>query len=123
MNITTICIPTLQNQGLSSEISMHFGKSPFFTFLKMENNEIKNVETVESRGRHTGGAITPAEIILNHNADVLVCGNLGSKAVNMLKNSGLKVYSGASGTVKEAVEKYLAGELSTADDNSCTEKH
>ncbi|AXV38713.1 MAG: dinitrogenase iron-molybdenum cofactor biosynthesis protein [Methanobacterium sp. BRmetb2] len=121
--MTTICIPTLQNQGLSSEISMHFGKSPFFTFLKMENNEIKNVETVESRGRHTGGAITPAEIILNHNADVLVCGNLGSKAVNMLKNSGLKVYSGASGTVKEAVEKYLAGELSTADDNSCTEKH
>jgi len=88
MNITTICIPTLQNQGLSSEISMHFGKSPFFTLLKMENNEITDLKIVESSGRHAAGAMTPAEIILNHNADVLVCGNLGSKAVNKLKNSG-----------------------------------
>ncbi|MGC9516505.1 MAG: NifB/NifX family molybdenum-iron cluster-binding protein [Methanomicrobiales archaeon] len=123
MNIITICMPTLENQGLSSEISAHFGKSPFFTFLKMENSEIKDVEIVESRGRHAGGAITPAEIILTHNADILICGSLGSKAVTMLKNSGLEVYSGASGTVKEAFDKYIAGELSTAGDNSCTEKH
>lgn len=116
-------MPILENKGLSSEISAHFGKSPFFTFLKIENSEIKDLEVVESRGRHAGGVITPAEIILNHKANILICGSLGSKAVTMLKNSGLEVYSGASGTVKEALDKYIAGELSAADDNSCTEKH
>lgn len=43
MKITLICIPTLDNGGLLSSISMHFGKNSLFTFIKLENGEIKEL--------------------------------------------------------------------------------
>jgi predicted Fe-Mo cluster-binding NifX family protein len=121
MKITLICIPTLDGKGLLSEISMHFGKSPYFTLIKFENGEIKEINVIESIGKHKGGSKTPAEIILDSNADVLICGNLGSKAVSMLRNSGLEVYSGASGKVKDILKEWKMGNLAVADENSCNE--
>ena len=122
MKITVICIPTLDQRGLLSDISMHFGKTPYFTFVKLDDGEIKDVDVVESFGKHKGGSQTPAEIILNTGADILICGNLGPKAVYMLRDSEIEVFSGASGTVKEILREWRNGKLSFADENSCNEK-
>jgi predicted Fe-Mo cluster-binding NifX family protein len=122
MEITLICIPTLDGSGLLSEVSMHFGKSPYFTLIKFENGEIKEINVIESLGKHRGGSKTPAEIILDSKADILISGNLGSKAVSMLRNSGIEVFSGASGKVKDVVKEWKMGMLKIADENSCDEK-
>ncbi|AGB04325.1 hypothetical protein AciM339_0437 [Aciduliprofundum sp. MAR08-339] len=41
-----IAVPSTGPDGLESEISMHFGRAPYYTFVKIENGEIKNVETI-----------------------------------------------------------------------------
>ena len=122
MKITTIGIPTLDEGGLLSEISMHFGRTPYFTIIKFENDEIKDIHAIEIIGKHIGGSKTPAEIALNSGLDVLICGNLGPKAVSMLQDSGMEVYSGASGNVKDAFNAWKTGMLQLADENSCNEK-
>jgi len=122
MKIITIAIPTLDEGGLMSEISMHFGKSPYFTFIKFEDGEIKEVNVIEIMGKHGGGSKTPAEIMLDSGVNVLISGNLGSKAVSMLRDSGIEVFSGASGKVKDAFKEWKAGMLQLADENSCSEK-
>ena len=122
MKITTIGIPSINEGGLLSEISMHFGRTPYFTIIKYENDEIKEINTIELIGKHIGGSKTPAEIILNSGVDVLICGNLGSKAVSMLQDSGMEVYSGASGKVQDAFKAWKTGMLQLADENSCNEK-
>jgi predicted Fe-Mo cluster-binding NifX family protein len=122
MKMTLICIPTLDEGGLLSEVSVHFGKSPYFTFIELENDEIKNVNVTECFGKHKGGSKTPAEIIVESGADTLICGNLGPKAVFMLRDSGIEVFSGASGKVKDAFREWKIGMLPLADENSCTEK-
>jgi predicted Fe-Mo cluster-binding NifX family protein len=122
VKITIISIPTLDEGGLLSEISMHFGKSPYFTFIKLENGEIKEINVTEIMGKHSGGSKTPAEIILNSGTDVLICGNLGSKAVSMLHNNGIEVFSGASGKVKDVLKEWKSGTLQLADENSCNQK-
>jgi len=121
--ITLICVPSLDERGLLAEISMHFGKTPYFTLIKLEDGEIKDVDVKETFGKHAGGSMTPAEIIVNSGADVLVCGNLGPKAVSMLRESGIQVFSGASGQVNQAFKEWKMGKLSVADENSCNEKH
>lgn len=121
-SITTVCIPSLNDGGLLSDISMHFGKTPYFTFIKLEDGEIKDIEVIESFGKHRGGTNTPAEIIADSNANVLICGNLGSKAVLMLREKDIMVFSGASGKVKDALNKWKQGLLQLADENSCNEK-
>ena len=41
-----IAVPSTGPEGLESEISMHFGRAPYYTFVEIENGEIKNVETI-----------------------------------------------------------------------------
>lgn len=119
---TQICIPTIEKEGLNSNISLHFGKTPYFAFLKEKNGEIEDINFIESKGKHMGGSLTPAEIILNSDANILICGNLGSKAVNMLQKNNVKVFSGANGSVKDIFEQWKSGNLDMADKNSCSSK-
>ena len=113
-----ICIPSMDNNGLSSDISVHFGKSPYFTFLEVNDNIIEEIKVIKSTGRHEGGKMTPGELIIQANSDVLLCANLGSKAVQMLNNSGVKIFVGASGTVKSTFEDFINGNLHLADENT-----
>jgi predicted Fe-Mo cluster-binding NifX family protein len=119
MKITLICIPSQDERGLLSNISMHFGKTPYLTYIKLEDGEIKDIKVIESFGKHMGGSSTPAQIILGLKVDVLICGNLGSKAISMLNGNGMDIFSGASGKVKDALSEWKIGNLSVAGDNSC----
>ncbi len=113
-----ICVPCMDSQGLSSEISIHFGKSPYFTLLGVKDKEIEEIEVIESLGKHKGGNMTPAEIIIQSQVDMLLCANLGSKAVQMLQQSGVKIFVGASGTVENIIEEWKTDKLHLADENS-----
>jgi len=108
----------MDSQGLSSEISIHFGKSPYFTLLGVKDKEIEEIEVIESLGKHKGGNMTPAEIIIQSQVDMLLCANLGSKAVQMLQQSGVKIFVGASGTVENIIEEWKTDKLHLADENS-----
>ncbi len=122
MKITLICIPTINESGLLADVSTHFGKTPYFTFIELEDGEIKDIEVKGSFGKHNGGFKTSAEIILDSNADVLICGNLGSKAVSMLRDGEMEIFSGASGNVKDTLREWKLGMLPVADKNSCNGK-
>ncbi len=119
MKITLICIPTINESGLLADVSMHFGKTPYFTFVELEDGKIKRIEVKGSFSKHGGGSKTPAEIILDSNTDVLICRNLGSKAVSMLRDGKIEIFSGASGKVKDTLSEWKLGMLPAADKGSC----
>jgi predicted Fe-Mo cluster-binding NifX family protein len=119
MRITLICIPTLDEGGLLSSISMHFGKTPYFTFIKLEKGEIKEINVIKSAGKHKEGSKTPTEIILDLEVDVIICGGLGEKAISILHESGVEVFSGASGKVRDVINEWKVGFLPIADENFC----
>lgn len=116
---TYICIPTLDDSGLLSSISMHFGKASYFTFIKLENGKIKEITAIENEGKHNGGAGMPTEFILDRKVDILICGGLGTKAKSMLQHKGIEVISGASGKVKNIFDEWKVGMLQLADENLC----
>lgn len=119
VKITHICIPTLDESGLLSHISTHFGKASYFTFIKLQNGKIKEITAIEDSCRHNGGSGIPAELILDMKVDVLICGGLGTKAKSMLQRNGIEVISGASGKVKDIFDEWKVGMLQLADENLC----
>jgi predicted Fe-Mo cluster-binding NifX family protein len=115
-----ICIPTLDSNGFDSAVSSHFGKAKMFAIVDDETNEIR---FVENNGQHHGGGMTPAEIIGQHNVDVVLCGGLGVKAVKLFEQQGITVYCDAAGTVYDAMKSYKSGNLPQATDANACQHH
>jgi predicted Fe-Mo cluster-binding NifX family protein len=120
MRICRICIPTLGKNGLSEEVSEHFGRAPTFTIVDLETNQVK---VVENRSEHFGGMGKPPEIIAMLNVDAVLCSNLGPRAIQMFEQKGIMVYVGASGTVREAIQAFQNGMLQPATDENACKQH
>jgi predicted Fe-Mo cluster-binding NifX family protein len=110
-------IPTLGTQGLSEEISPHFGRAPTFTIV---DDETQEVEVIENTSEHLGGVGKPPELLVDHGADIMLCSGLGPKAVHMFESYGIRVFVGATGTVQDTLELWKENILQEAtDENAC----
>ncbi|MFH1568705.1 MAG: NifB/NifX family molybdenum-iron cluster-binding protein [Gemmatimonadota bacterium] len=112
-----ICLPTLEDTGLEAALCGHFGQAPFFTLVDADTGR---AVSQPNRGTHHGGGATPARIIAEAGAEVVLCGGLGQKAVHLLTESGIEIFTGAEGTVRQALEAWRAGRLTAANgDGAC----
>jgi len=112
-----IAVPTEGRGGLGDFVSMHFGRAPAFTIY---DTETKEVYIIPNRSEHFGGTGTPPEILANAGVDVVLCGNLGPKAIIAFERFGIRVYVGASGTVRDAINAFFNGMLQPASlDSAC----
>jgi len=62
-----------------------------------------------------GAGIQAVQIIASKGAKVVITGNVGPNAFQALSAAGIKIITGAYGTVREVVEKYRRGELKETD--------
>lgn len=112
-----ICVPTMGDKGLEEHVGEHFGRVPTYTIVDVDNNEVK---IVQNTSEHMGGVGYPPEIMNREGVHVLVCKGLGRRAITIFNETGIKVYIGASGTVKDAINAFMNGELQKAqEDNAC----
>ena len=109
-----IVVSSDNNRKLDSSVSHHFGRCPYFTIVDVVKNEIINVESVENPyyNGHSPGQV-PA-FIKDINAEVMLAGGMGRRAISIFENYGIKCSTGAAGTVRNAVTNYAAGSLSAA---------
>ena len=96
--------------GLEAEIDQRFGRCRYFTIVDTDTLEYESIENVSSMS--SGGAGTSAAQTLSRkNIGAVLTGNCGPNAFNVLNAAGIEVYTGISGKVKDAVERYKNGEL------------
>lgn len=122
MNIR-IAISTLDNKGLNSAVSEHFGRCAYFTLTEIEDNEIKSVQAIANpyAHNHTPGQI-PA-FIKEQGANVMLTGGMGHRAVSFFEQFGIDVATGAAGTVQQAIQAFLAGRLRGASPCAESRRH
>jgi predicted Fe-Mo cluster-binding NifX family protein len=105
-----ICVSATTNT-LDAQLDPRFGRCPFLVIV---DSETMRFETFPNAASDAGGGagIQAAQTIASKGAKVLITGNVGPNAFQALSAAGIKIVTGASGTVKEVVEKYKRGELS-----------
>ncbi len=90
------------------QICAHFGHAPEFVIAEIKDGaEVSRKSEVPPA--HEPGVL-PAWLA-DMGVQVLVCGGLGARACELLKASGVKVITGFSGTVDQAITKLTEGSL------------
>ncbi len=105
-----ICV-TATAGDLNAQVDQRFGRSQYFVFVDSDTMAFEAVpnEAIAAPG---GAGIQAAQIVVNKGANMVISGNIGPNAFQVLSTAGVKVATGAYGTVKEAVEMHKNGRLS-----------
>ena len=101
-------------------IFQHFGKSPQFTLSETEDSRIKSEKVIDTSDSGHSALI---DVLKSNSVEVLICGGIGGGAVNGLTAAGIEVVAGVSGSVKDAVIKYLSGEKLGSGQPTCDHHH
>ena len=111
-----IALPTRQNL-----IDSHFGHCEYYTILTTDEDNKKIIaEEVIPSPVGCGCKSNIASTLAQMGVTLLLAGNMGDGAVNVLSNAGIKVVRGCSGDVKTVALKWLEGSLTDSGD-SCHE--
>lgn len=107
--------------GLEGEVSMHFGRCPYYTFLEVEKGQVKDLQIIDNPyyGNHVPGKVP--EFIHLQKAEVMIAGGMGPRAIQFFDDYGIEAVTGAFGKIKDVLEAYLRGELRGA--GACHHDH
>jgi predicted Fe-Mo cluster-binding NifX family protein len=101
-------------------VDEHFGHCEYYSIYSIsESGKIEKEELMKAPqgcGCKSDIAITLSQM----GVDTMLAGNMGQGAVNKITASGIKVYRGCSGKVREQVELFLKG-LVTDSGETCAE--
>jgi predicted Fe-Mo cluster-binding NifX family protein len=115
-----ICIPTMGEKGLDETVGEHFGRVPTYTIIDSETNEIK---VIPNTSHHAGGVGYPPEILARQGVELMLCRGLGRRAINMFEESGIDVFIGATGTVRDTIEAFKQNKLQKATSDDACRQH
>ena len=92
----------------NEDIFQHFGHTEQFKVYDVENGAVVASQVIDTNGSGHGAL---AGVLAALNADVLICGGIGSGAQMALAAAGIKLYGGVSGNADAAVVAFLDGKL------------
>lgn len=101
-------------RGLESVVSPHFGRCPYYVLVDVEGREVTATLVVANPfyGQHQPGQVPG--FIRDHGANVMLTGGMGGRAVAFFEQYGIEPVTGATGSVRYALEQYLGGALRRA---------
>ncbi len=96
-----IAIPIDENKE-DTTICMSFGRVPYFMFIDTESGLVEFIknDAAESQG---GAGIKAAQIIVDHQANILLTPRCGENAAEVIQAAGIKVYRTNGNSVKENI--------------------
>ena len=93
-----------RGKSLDSDVDPRFGGSAGFVLFDTETGHADYLDNSAQRLLDRSKGIQTAQMIAEAGATALVIGQLGSNAAQVLKRRGIKIYSSAGGTVREAIQ-------------------
>ncbi len=104
-------VVTSMGEGVDSEVDPRFGRASKFVLVDTETSETTSADNSAGVDATHGAGVQAAETISRLGAECLITGHCGPKAFRALQAAGIEVYTGASGTVTEAIEQLRSGDL------------
>ncbi|MFE3845363.1 NifB/NifX family molybdenum-iron cluster-binding protein [Thermoplasmatota archaeon] len=115
-NNLKICISS-SGEDLNANVDPRFGRCDYFLIIDPKTMDFESIDNKSSKVMG-GAGIQAAEHIAKTGANVVITGNVGPNAFKTLKAAGIKIITGASGNIKDILDKFNRGELNEIDSPS-----
>lgn len=115
-----IAIPINNKLDINSPLALHFGRCLYFLIINSEN---KKISYLQNTSQHLGGRDTPPELLAQNNIDILICHDLGPKAINLCQNKKIDVFICKAKTAKQALILWQNKELYKANIKNACQNH
>ena len=113
-----VAVPTAQGQ-----VDNHFGHCAYFTIFELDaqNKVVSKQELPSPQGCGCKSGV--AVILKEMGVTMMLAGNMGDGAVNVLANNGIDVIRGCSGSIDDVVAAYAQVTLQDAQITCSHECH
>ena len=107
-----IVIPTVDNNGLNARLSEHFGRTPYFVVVEVdEKGQVVSQKTVANVGEHFGGSGRRADFILQLKPNVIITYGMGPRGLSIYQSAKVAVLRANANTVRQVIDAYNKNEL------------
>lgn len=108
-------ILTTVSPSVDSDVDLRFGRGAYF--LALDTDTLEWQAHPNPGMNAAGGAGTlAAQFVANQNVKAVISGDFGPNAYGALQPAGIAMYLfGTSRTVREAIERFKAGQLKRVD--------
>lgn len=93
-----------------SNLDMRFGRCKYF---QIHDTEDENIKVIENKGQMSegGAGIAAAQQVIDENVDVIITGNIGPNAFELIEKAKIKAYKCNDISINLVLEKYKNEEL------------
>jgi predicted Fe-Mo cluster-binding NifX family protein len=105
---------TAQEPSRKSPIDPRFGRAKHFILADTQSGAFTSHDNAQNLNAPQGAGIQAAQAVARLGAEAVLTGHVGPKAFAVLKAANIVVYTGASGTVREAIDGFKSGKLQAA---------
>ena len=105
---------TTSGKNHDAPVDPRFGRAKGFVIYDTETGEWSLLDNAQNLQAAQGAGIQAATSVVKAGAEAVLTGNCGPKAFRALSAGKVTVYTGVSGTIREAVEDFRSGTLPPA---------
>jgi len=100
---------TSMGAKLEDKVDPRFGRCHYFILFDTETTKFEAIENTGAQGMG-GVGIQSGQIMADKGVETVLTGSCGPNAFQTLQAAGIKVITGATGTVQEAIDKFKSGD-------------
>jgi predicted Fe-Mo cluster-binding NifX family protein len=109
-----VAIPILEDKGMGSLVTSHFGEAPYFLFVDVEGESVHRwfMKRNPALGLKRKKGVVLSESIIGESATTLLTAEIGEGPYHILRDSFVAIYElSEKVTAEEAVKIFLEGKL------------
>ena len=99
-----------QGEDLDAPASPVFGRCPTYVFVDSETMEFDAMPNPAST-LGSGAGVLAAQFVVQQGAEVVLAGNLGPNALDVLQAAGVSGYLSTEGTIRQMLEAFKTEQL------------
>jgi len=105
---------TAKTENRNDAVDPRFGRCRYFIIIDTETDETEVINNTMNVNAAQGAGIQSAQNLINSGAEAIVTGHVGPKAFRTLSAGGIKIFTGAQGTIEDALKAWKENKLEKA---------